>query len=367
MIVQIFLCGDVMTGRGIDQILPNPADPVLYEPFVKDARDYRYLAEQQNGPIPSPVSFRYIWGQALDELNRRNTDIRIINLETSITNSKNYWKGKGINYKMNPQNIGCLTDAKISCCSLSNNHVADWGFNGLIQTCDSLNEAGIQYAGAGLNRREAQTPAILNLKQKGRIVFFSTGSQSSGIPPDWEAKADHPGVYLIDEYSSRPVEKIAENISQIKKPGDIFVVSIHWGENWGFEIPDKQIEFAHNLIDYAGVDIVHGHSSHHFKGIEVYNKKPVLYGCGDFINDYEGIGGYEEFRSDLVLMYFISINNIEHNLVRINLVPFRLKKFTLNRIDSDDIEWTAQVLNKNGIQFKTRVKYCEKYGFNLEW
>jgi len=367
MTVEIFFCGDVMTGRGIDQILPNPADPVLYEPFVKDARDYLYLAEQKNGPVPSPVSFRYIWGQALNELNRRNTDIRIINLETSITNSQNYWKGKGINYKMNPQNIACLTDAKISCCSLANNHVADWGFNGLLQTCESLNKGGIRYAGAGLNKREAQTPAILNLKQKGRIVLFSIGSQSSGIPSDWEAKTDHPGIYLIDEYSSRPVEKIAENIFQIKKPGDIFVVSIHWGENWGYEIPEKQIEFAHNLIDYAGVDIVHGHSSHHFKGIEVYNKKPVLYGCGDFINDYEGIDGYEEFRSDLVLMYFISMNTIEYNLVRMNLVPLRLKKFTLNQIESDDTEWTAGVINKYGIQFKTGVKFCEKFGFNLEW
>ncbi|NLW33575.1 MAG: poly-gamma-glutamate biosynthesis protein, partial [Fibrobacter sp.] len=109
MDVSMFFCGDVMTGRGIDQILPDPADPVLYEPFVKDARDYRYLAEQKNGPVPAPVPFQYIWGQALNELNRRKTDLRIINLETSITSSNDYWKGKGINYKMNPQNIACLS------------------------------------------------------------------------------------------------------------------------------------------------------------------------------------------------------------------------------------------------------------------
>jgi len=75
------------------------------------------------------------------------------------------------------------------------------------------------------------------------------------------------------------------------------VASIHWGDNWGYEI-------AHNLIDHAGVDIIHGHSSHHAKGIEVWHGKPVIYGCGDFINDYEGIGGNEKYRSDLSLMYF---------------------------------------------------------------
>ena len=67
-----------------------------------------------------------------------------------------------------------------------------------------------------------------------------------------------------------------------------------------------QSQLAHSLLDEAGVDVIHGHSSHHVKGIEVYKGKAILYGCGDFLTDYEGIQGYEEFRDDLVLMYFLT-------------------------------------------------------------
>ena len=61
-------------------------------------------------------------------------------------------------------------------------------------------------------------------------------------------------------------------------------------------------EFAHRLIEAGGVDIIHGHSPHHVKAIEVYCGKLILYGCGDFLDDYEGISGQKYFRSDLGLI-----------------------------------------------------------------
>jgi poly-gamma-glutamate synthesis protein (capsule biosynthesis protein) len=67
--ITIFLCGDVMTGRGIDQILPFPSAPALHEPYIQNAKDYVRLAEKENGPIPKPVSFSYIWGDAPKNLS----------------------------------------------------------------------------------------------------------------------------------------------------------------------------------------------------------------------------------------------------------------------------------------------------------
>ena len=87
MSLRLFLCGDVMTGRGIDQVLPHPVDPVLYESCIGDAREYVDLAERANGPIPRPVRFDYIWGDALDELQRVGVDLKIVNLETTITST----------------------------------------------------------------------------------------------------------------------------------------------------------------------------------------------------------------------------------------------------------------------------------------
>ena len=75
------------------------------------------------------------------------------------------------------------------------------------------------------------------------------------------------------------------------------------------------------------MDIIHGHSSHHVKGIEVYGGKPVIYGCGDFINDYEGIGGYEPYRSDLGLMYFAEVCRSSGDLVGVRMKPTRMKNF----------------------------------------
>ncbi|MGH7710626.1 MAG: CapA family protein, partial [Gemmatimonadaceae bacterium] len=96
--VTLFLSGDVMTGRGVDQIFAQSNAPHLREPYIRDARDYVELAEQANGPIPRPVDPAYIWGDALGELDLVAPDARIINLETTITASDDFWPGKSIHY-----------------------------------------------------------------------------------------------------------------------------------------------------------------------------------------------------------------------------------------------------------------------------
>src|SRR6478735_5759630 len=100
----LFLCGDVMLGRGIDQLLQYPSDPILYEPYVESALGYVKLAEHQSGALPRHVAPSYVWGDALEELERRGVDVRIINLETSVTESAEPWP-KGINYRMHPNNV----------------------------------------------------------------------------------------------------------------------------------------------------------------------------------------------------------------------------------------------------------------------
>src|SRR5438132_13076726 len=134
MSLRLFLCGDVMTGRGIDQVLPHPVSPALYEPYVRDACEYVEMAENAHGPIQRPVSFDYIWGDALSELERAEVDLRILNLETAITSDGTPWPNKEIHYRMHPRNIACLSAVGMSGYALSNNHVLDWGYEGLGET-----------------------------------------------------------------------------------------------------------------------------------------------------------------------------------------------------------------------------------------
>ena len=353
--ITLFLAGDVMTGRGVDQVLPHPSDPRIYEAYAESATDYVRLAERANGPITKPVSPDYIWGDALAELLRRKPDARIINLETALTRSISP-EPKGINYKMSPANIGVITAAGIDCCVLANNHALDWGRPGLLEGLATLEQAGILYSGAGRDDVAAAAPAILQLPEKRRVLVFAFASPSAGVPLRWAAAAEVSGVNVISQLSRQAAERIGEKIRAIAEPRDVVVASIHWGGNWGYEIAQEHIEFAHSLVEACDVDIVHGHSSHHVKGIEVHHGKLILYGCGDFIDDYEGITGYQEFRDDLVLMYFPTVRIDDGTLVNLEMVPLQIRNMRLHRASRADAKWLAGTLEREGKALKTHVR-----------
>ena len=257
-----------------------------------------------------------------------------------ITRSDDYAR-KGINYRMAPENADCLSAAGIDCCVLANNHVLDWGQSGLLQTLATLERLKIKAAGAGRNVFEAAAPAALDLADKARVLVFSFGDVTSGIPRSWAATTDIPGVNLLTRLSEAGALRAAEYIVSMKQPEDLAVVSLHWGSNWGYEIPAEHRLFARTLIDRANVSIIHGHSSHHMRAIEVYHQRLILYGCGDFLNDYEGIRGYEEYRSDLALMYFADIEPKTGNLAAFEIIPLQIRNFRLNRPLRQDIELVA--------------------------
>ena len=142
---------------------------------------------------------------------------------------------------------------------------------------------------------------------------------------------------------------------------------IHWGSNWGYDIRPEEREFAHKLIDDAGVDVIHGHSSHHVKGIEVHKERPIIYASGDFLNDYEGISGYENFRDDLALMYFVSMDPSTGKLVRLHMTPIQIKRFKANHASRKDALWLRDVLNREGKKFRTRVEINQDNTLTLKW
>ena len=161
--------------------------------------------------------------------------------------------------------------------------------------------------------------------------------------------------------------RVRNSIAPIKRPGDIAVASIHWGANWGYDIPTWQLEFAHSLIDDADVDVVHGHSSHHVKAIEVYKGKLIIYGSGDLLNDYEGISGHEEYRADLSLLYFATIDSSTGKLVRLQLMPTQIRNLRINRAVDKDISWLRNMLNREGGRFGTSVERGADDRLLLNW
>lgn len=347
--VALCLCGDVMTGRGVDQILPHPCPPDIFEPWLRDAREYVKMAEAANGPISRPVDFGYPWGDARRALE--SADVRIVNLETAVTADGQPQVDKGIQYRMHPDNVPCLAAARIDVCTLANNHALDWGPGALLETIEALRRTGIATAGAGRTLAQAQEVAFVPVRG-ARIGVLALGDASSGIPRAWAARRDTPGLWMLRQCSEREADAVGEHIASVKRRGDIVVASLHWGSNWGYQVPEEHVSFAHALVE-RGVDVVHGHSSHHPRPIEVHRDKLVLYGCGDFLNDYEGITGYEEFRTDLALAYMPEIDPTTGRLLELRIAPWRVRRMRLESATLEDATWIAQTLSRIGAAYGT--------------
>jgi poly-gamma-glutamate capsule biosynthesis protein CapA/YwtB (metallophosphatase superfamily) len=353
--LTLFLSGDVMLGRGVDQILPNPGNPTLYERNVRDARTYVDLAIRANGSIPQPVDWFWPWGDAIELLSSAGCDVRIINLETSVTTSDDYIPGKAVHYRMNPANIEALAIVRPDVSVLANNHVLDFGRRGLLETLDVLSAAELPNAGAGRSLREAQLPASISIPRTGgRVLVVAFGSPSSGVPYDWRATDNTPGVHVVAALSDATADELCRQVREARQPGDIAVVSAHWGGNWGYRVPADQVHFAHRLID-GGVDIVHGHSSHHPRPIEVYQGKLILYGCGDLVDDYEGIGGHDQYRHDLRLLYLPRLDPTSGELVELRMAPLQARQMRLRHASHRDAGWLSTVLDKVSRHFGSRI------------
>jgi poly-gamma-glutamate capsule biosynthesis protein CapA/YwtB (metallophosphatase superfamily) len=353
-VIRLFLCGDVMIGRGIDQVLPQSVDPHLLEPVVDSAETYVRLAERANGLIPRPVAPTYPWGDALEEINRLAPDVRIVNLETAVTTSDAAWPDKDVLYRTHPGNVAVLAAGQVDCAVLANNHALDWGYPGLHETLACLRSEAIATVGAGEDRATAQAPAVIEVSG-GRVIVVAFASTNSGVPAAWASAADRPGLELIEGWSRAIARAVADRLKPIRRAGDITVASVHWGSNWGYEVPREQRRLAHDLIDVGGVDVVHGHSSHHPRPIELYRDRLILYGCGDFITDYEGIAGYEAYRDDLVLAYLPSLGATTGRLEQLVLAPYQLRRFRLVRASEADATWLCETLDSHCRPFGTRV------------
>jgi poly-gamma-glutamate synthesis protein (capsule biosynthesis protein) len=154
------------------------------------------------------------------------------------------------------------------------------------------------------------------------------------VPEAWAARLAHAGVALLPSYGVDVADALATRATQKRRPGDVVVVSLHWGSNWGAELSADHVRFARRLVD-GGVDVVHGHSSHHPRAVERHGRGIILYGCGELVDDYEGIEGNAPFRSDLVGLYFVTFAD-DGAPPALSITPMRLRRLRLERTSSVD-------------------------------
>lgn len=338
---KLNLVGDVMLGRLIDQMFPthvqDPEDASIARVFkLRNPHLSNYGAD-------SP------WGNGLKLF--KEADLNIINLETSVTTHTTRWANKVFNYRMHPANISALRAAHIDYASLANNHTLDFDVEGLRETMKTLKDARISFAGIGNNAEEAQSAANVNLphgsdpSSGGHVIQIYSAADHPG---DWGRV---PGFHLID-YGASSRERLKalltkpQGAGRDESPPSLRIFSVHWGPNYSWT-PDKNIQsLAHFLIDECGIDVIHGHSAHHVQGVEKYKGKLIMYGCGDFVDDYAVTQGY---RNDLSALWSLTVEETEPRnleLVSLEVHPNRIENFQSKILDMKDPDhgWLVETI-----------------------
>jgi poly-gamma-glutamate capsule biosynthesis protein CapA/YwtB (metallophosphatase superfamily) len=242
--------------------------------FVGDVMLGRLVAEELRRRPPE-----YPWGDTLPLLRR--ADVLVGNLEFVLADDGRPWPGKVFHFRADRRAVASLEAAGFALVSVANNHVLDFGMDAAVESLATLTERGIHFAGAGANAEAARRAAVIRRDGLRLAMLAFTDNE-----PDWEAGRDSPGVHHVPvDLGDRRAAALLDAVAREREAADLLIVSAHWGGNWGVDVPRNHRAFAHELVD-AGADVVFGHSPHIVRGVEVYRDRPILYGAGDFVDDY---------------------------------------------------------------------------------
>jgi poly-gamma-glutamate capsule biosynthesis protein CapA/YwtB (metallophosphatase superfamily) len=318
---RIGLAGDVMLGRGVD--------------------------ERHADRRPESV-----WGTLLPDLRR--LDGTLANLECCISERGTRWPGKGYYFRAGEWALPALDVAGIGAVSLANNHALDFGPSALRDTLNGLERTGIESAGAGTDRRAALEPVIVDIGAVSVAILALTDRM-----PAFGAGPARPGTARmgLGERSWR-ARRLVRDV--LRRPAvaraDLVVASLHWGPNWTLVKHPARRAFGRWLVD-AGVDVVHGHSAHVPHGIEVYEGAPILYDCGDLVDDYvvkESLHNDRSFLFELVVE--------DGAVAAVRLHPVEIRGSTAHRATGEVARWLHERFRTLSARFDTPVRAASETG-----
>ena len=289
----------------------------------------------------------YPWGDTLSIL--QGADWRMCNLECVISDRGTPWSphAKAFHFRSAAKNIAVLQVAQMNAVSLANNHTLDYGYDAMFEMLEILNRAGIAHSGAGANLEDASKVAISSVRGKKVGVLAFTDNE-----PDWEAKADQPGVFYVPvDLKDRRAQHLLEIVRNERNALDLLIVSAHWGSNWGYAPEAGHVAFAHALIE-AGASVVFGHSCHVFRGIEFHQGRLIFYSAGNFVDDY-AVDRVE--RNDEAFIYVLEAR--DRLLTNVHLVPALIR--------------SCQARTARGTRRMTMIetmkKLCDGLGSKADW
>lgn len=197
------------------------------------------------------------------------SDVFMVNLEHPVT-TRTERVEKKYNFKMNPKYLSTLAEGGIRLVTCANNHVADYGIEGVYDTMKYLDSVGVRYVGIGKDITDARRPTVIERKgwKLGFLAYFGGG--------DFAATPKRAG------FAPRYARYIVEDVQKLRKKADYVVVNFHWGVERAEHPEDWQVTLAHRVID-AGADLIIGHHPHILQGVERYRGKYIAYSLGNFV------------------------------------------------------------------------------------
>jgi poly-gamma-glutamate synthesis protein (capsule biosynthesis protein) len=232
----------------------------------------------------------------------RGADIMIGNLEGAYADSGEPWpKGEIPQWRAGAKQIAAIEEGGFHAMGVTNNHIMDYGLDGLYESLGYLDRLGIKHAGGGRNLAEAHAPALVKSREASVAMLAYTSVFATG----WEATPERGGLATMPartafepdvrtfENPGKPPKirswmvdaakrQLKEDIAAARRQAQIVICSFHWGVSSGYTaLTEYQVELGHLAVDH-GADLVFGHHPHLLQGIEVYKGIPIFYSLGNF-------------------------------------------------------------------------------------
>lgn len=236
----------------------------------------------------------------------QNSDYCMINLETPLTHRGKPILKTGRNFKSNPHYARILKQSGVDCVCLANNHIRDFGDEGVSDTVRFCREAGLDVVGAGKDSSDAAKPLIKDISLH-KVAFLNYCEREFSI-----AEPNRSGANPFD-----PIDAY-HTIINLKHIVDKIIVIYHGGLEYQYYPTPIMVKYFRFLVD-IGVDAVIAHHSHTYSGYERYKGKVILYGLGNLLSYTSLKSPRDSWFSGLFAKISLGIDDVESSLNPISI------------------------------------------------
>ena len=250
----------------------------------------------------------------------QSADLMCLNNEFTYSNNGSPMEGKMYTFRAKPERVSVLQEMGVDVVTLANNHVYDYGKQALIDTFDTLEDAGIHYFGAGRNLEEAMEPVYYTIDDK--VIAFVGASRAEKNKMTPQATDEKPGILRCYD-----TELFLQSIHEADEKADFVIAVVHWGTEYSYDLEEVQLTTGKEYLD-AGADVIIGAHSHCLQGMEYYDGKPIVYSLGNY--------WFNNKTLDSMLLELHFYGNDEEQYLDMKMIPAIQKNATVNWVDETE-------------------------------